>query len=104
MNVLLEGSNSLVVKAEGVDGVAEVEDEAEGGVEGVVVNKERMSPLRILMQNWMLIMMRYDLSSVSPLYIYAGNCCNGNPLILFKTNFIDVMGMLFNALDFATNV
>ena len=60
MNLKLEGSNSLVVKAEGVDVVVEVEDEAEGEVVGVVVNKEQMSLLRILMQNWTPIMMRYD--------------------------------------------
>lgn len=53
---LVEEGNSLVVRAEvvGVVEEAEVVDEVAGGV----AFRELMSQQRILMQNWMLIMMR----------------------------------------------
>lgn len=53
---LVEDGNSLVVRAEvvGVVEEAEVVDEVAGGV----AFREPMSQQRILMQNWMLIMMR----------------------------------------------
>lgn len=53
---LVEDGNSLVVRAEvvGVVEEAEVVDEVAGGV----AFRELMSQQRILMQNWMLIMMR----------------------------------------------
>ena len=53
---LVEDGNNLVVRAEvvGVVEEAEVVDE----VAGVVAFRELMSQQRILMQNWMLIMMR----------------------------------------------
>lgn len=53
---LVEDDNNLVVRAEvvGVVEEAEVVDE----VAGVVAFRELMSQQRILMQNWMLIMMR----------------------------------------------
>ena len=53
---LVEDGNSLVVRAEVVGVVEEVEvvDEVAGGV----AFREPMSQQRILMQNWMLIMMR----------------------------------------------
>lgn len=53
---LVEDGNSLVVRAEvvGVVEEAEVMDEVAGGV----AFRELMSQQRILMQNWMLIMMR----------------------------------------------
>jgi len=62
LNILLglvcfvEGGNSLVVRAEVVGVVEEagVVDEVAGGV----AFREPMSQQRILMQNWMLIMMR----------------------------------------------
>ena len=47
-----------MAKAEAAAVVEEVEGEAEGEGAGVVALKEQMSQLRILMQNWMLIMMR----------------------------------------------
>lgn len=54
---LVEDGNNLVVRAEvvGVVEEAEVVDEVAGGV----AFRELMSQQRILMQNWMLIMMRY---------------------------------------------
>ena len=53
---LVEDGNNLVVRAEvvGVVEEAEVVDEVAGGV----AFRELMSQQRILMQNWMLIMMR----------------------------------------------
>ena len=60
MLVLLEDDNSLVAKVEEVAVVAEGEAEVEEEVAGVVVLKEQMSLLRILMLNWMPIMMRYE--------------------------------------------
>ena len=53
---LVEDDNNLVVRAEvvGVVEEAEVVDEVAGGV----AFRELMSQQRILMQNWMLIMMR----------------------------------------------